>query len=120
MKKFKYLIIMVLAVTVFVSCSTDDDNVNALVGTWEFTEIDEDLEINVTATFNENLSGEIYAVVVFNGGSETENSSFTWSTDGNKLTMVIDGDTETSTYSISGDKLTITDDDGETTVLTRQ
>ena len=119
MKKFKYLLIMVLAVTVFVSCSTDDD-VNALVGTWGYTEMDEDLEIKVTATFNANLSGEIDVVVAFNSGSETENSSFTWSTDGNKLTMVIDGDTETSTYSISGDKLTITDDDGETIVLTRQ
>ena len=122
MKKIKYLLILVVAVLVSVSCSTDDgdDGVNALVGTWGFTEFDDGDEINVTATFNENLSGKIDVVVVFNGGSETENSSFTWSTNGNKLTMVIDGNTETSTYSISGDKLTITDDDGETTVLTRQ
>ena len=121
MKKIKYLLIMVVAMMVSVSCNTDDgDDVNALVGTWGFTEFDDGDEISLTATFKANFTGTIVVVVTFDGGSESENSSFTWTTEGNKLTMTIDGDTEISTYSISGNKLTITDDDGEMVVLTRQ
>lgn len=114
---------MVIALSVSVSCSDDDNGdggVNALIGTWGLEEMDEGVEVSLKATFNEDLSGNINVVLSFMGETETENSSFTWSTNGNKLTMNIDGeDTETSTYSISGDKLTITDDDGSKTVLTR-
>ena len=122
MKKIKYLLIMVLAITVSVSCSNNDsdDDVNALVGTWGFTEFDDGDEVSLTATFKANFTGTIVVVVTFDGGSESENSSFTWSTEGNKLTIEGDGETDTSTYSISGDKLTITDEDGEKIVLTRQ
>jgi hypothetical protein len=122
MKKIKYLLILVVAVMVSVSCSNDDgdDDVNALVGTWEFTEFDDGDEITVTVTFKANYTGTIVAVVTFDGESETENDGFTWDTDGNKLTMEVDGETDISTYSISGDKLTINFDDGETIVLTRQ
>ena len=122
MKKIKYLLILVVAVLVSVSCSTDDgdDGVNALVGTWEFTEFDEGDEISITVTFKANYTGTIVVVVTFDDESETENGGFTWDTDGNKLTMVVDGETDISTYSISGDKLTINFDDDEPIVLTRQ
>jgi hypothetical protein len=121
MKKFKYLLIMLVALTVSVSCSDDDDDMgsNELVGTWGLTESDEGIAISIAATFNANFKGTIASTFTFNGESETDNSNFTWSTDGNKLTMVIDGESEISTYSISGNKLTVTND-GESTVLTRQ
>ncbi len=122
MKKIKYLFIMFVAVMVSVSCSNDDgdDGVNALVGTWGFTEFDEVEEISVTFTFKANYTGTTVAVYTFDGESETEwDESFTWSTNGNKLTLIIDGETDISTYSISGDTLTI-NFDYETFVLTRQ
>ncbi|WP_372767142.1 lipocalin family protein [Lutibacter sp.] len=121
MKKIKYFLIMVVAVMVSVSCSKDDndvDDVNPLVGSWGIIESEQGLEINITATFNSNLTGAILAIVTFEGETVTENESFTWSTSGNKLTLVINGETEISTYSISDNKLTIIDVDG-TTVLTR-
>jgi len=34
--------------------------------------------------------------------------------------LVIDGETQVATYSISGNKLTITDDEGEILILTRE
>ena len=48
-----------------------------------------------------------------------ESFDFTYSTAGNKLTMIMDGDTEISTYSVTGDKLSITGSDGESFVLTK-
>jgi len=100
----------------------DIDGVNALVGTWGLIESEEGVEISLTVTFNENLSGTI-ATNLSNhlvGETEIEYESFTWSTNGNKLTLIIDGETEISTYSISGNRLTMTDEDGKSTVLTRQ
>jgi hypothetical protein len=114
---------MVLTVSLSVACSNDDekDGVDSsLIGSWEVSELVEGFEINITATFNKNLSGTIVSVVSFEGETETETENFTWSTDGNKLTLVNSGDTEVLTYSISGDKLTITDSDGFSTVLTRK
>ncbi len=104
----------------------DDDNYddsngdNALVGTWGFTESADGVAISVTVTFNENLSGTLVTSETFEGETISENESLTWSTDGNKLRLIIDGETDKLTYSISGDTLTVTDEDGETTVLTRQ
>ena len=119
MKKIKYLLIMAVAVMVSVSCSNDDDNdVNPLVGSWGFTELEGVEEYSLTVTVNENLTGNIGVVETFDGETETFNQSFTWSTDGNKLTLIIDGETDISTYSISGNKLTITSE-GDNTVLTR-
>jgi hypothetical protein len=127
MKKFKYLFIMFVAVMVSVSCSNDDDDNyddsngdNALVGTWGFTESEDGVAISVTVTLNENLSGTLVTSETFEGETISENESLTWSTDGNKLRLIIDGETDKLTYSISGDTLTVTDEDGETTVLTRQ
>jgi hypothetical protein len=122
MKKFKYLLIMLVALTVSVSCSDDNDDMgsNELVGTWGLSESDEGVAISIEATFNANFKGTIASTFSFGGESETDNSNFTWSTEGNKLTMIIDGDTEISTYSISGNKLTITDDDSDSFVLIRQ
>ena len=119
MKKIKYLLILVVAVMVSVSCNTDDDDgVSALVGTWEMSDVDEDIEYSITVTFKASFSGTMVSVAFYEGESETDSESFTWSTDGNKLTLIIDGETEILTYSISGDKLTILDG-GKSEVFTR-
>ena len=73
MKNVNYLLVMILSVTVSVSCSNDydDDNISysaneydndnvsyrALVGTWEGAELEDDVRIIKTVTFNEDLSG---------------------------------------------------------------
>lgn len=110
---------LVLAVA---SCDSDDDGGfdNELYGTWEVSESEEGMEIAISAQFNANETGEI-ATKLSLGGQVMSNETFdfTWSTEGNKLTMIIEGETEVSTYSISGNKLTITDDEGMTTVLTK-
>jgi len=111
---------MLVALTVSVSCSDDDDSMgNELVGTWELSESEEGVAITIEATFNSNYKGTLASTFTFAGQSETDNSNFTWSTEGNILTMVMDGETDISTYSISGNKLTITDE-GDSFVLTRQ
>ena len=122
MKKFKYLLIMFVALTVSVSCGNDDDNdsdKNDLVGTWavSYSEYGDDIEI--TVDFYANLSGAYVLSLTTQGTTVNLNSYFTYSTDGNKLTMVMDGETNVSTYSISGNELTITED-GDSIVFTRQ
>ncbi|MDN3643007.1 lipocalin family protein [Lutimonas halocynthiae] len=113
MKKFKYLLIMFLALTVSVSCSDDDDDINTdLVGTWEMSESEDGYEYSVLITFKDNGTGTIVAVETFDGEIDSDSEAFTWGTDGNKLTIVIDGGEETATYVILGNKLTITDGNG--------
>lgn len=58
-------------------------------------------------------------ISTFDGFTKTESDDFTWSTDGNKLTINSDGNSDVSTYSISGNKLTI-NSDGVEMVLTKQ
>ncbi len=122
MKNIKYLIVMVFAVLLSVSCSSDDDSgsTHALVGTWGVTEIVEGMELKVRVTFNANNSGTSVLTFTFEGETETETENFTWSTSGNKLTMSISGESEVVTYSINGNKLTITDQDNEVVVFTKQ
>jgi hypothetical protein len=115
---------MIFAVMLSVSCNSDDDSgsdssTNALVGTWRFTEIDEGTELKVTATVNANNSGTLVTATTFGGETETETDNFTWSTSGNKLTIVSSGVSEILTYSISGNKLTLTDQDNEVSIFTK-
>lgn len=120
MKNLKFVLIMFVALTAAISCSDDsDDMTNPIVGTWVLSESDVGFEISLEATFKENNQGTMIATVNFGGESASENSSFTWSTEGDQLTMTMDGETEVSTYMIVGNKLTITDDEGLVTVLTR-
>jgi len=119
MKNLKYVLIMFVALTATIACSDDSDDGNPIVGTWELSESAEGLEVSLEATFNDNNKGTLLATISLLGETATENSSFTWSTDGDQLTMTMEGETEVSTYSISGNKLTITDSEGSVSVLTR-
>ncbi len=122
MKSFKYLMVMFIALSVAVtSCNEDDDDAmgNPIVGSWALSESEGGFEVSILATFNENGTGTLKATVAIGGESQSESEPFTWSTDGDQLTMTMDGETEVSTYSISGNTLTITDDEGVVTELTR-
>ena len=122
MKNIKYLFVLIFAVALSVSCSSDDDsssNSSDLVGSWETTDVQEGIDYNITATFNVNNSGNLTSVSTFDGFTKTESDDFTWSTDRNKLTINSDGETDVLTYSISGNKLTMTDQGG-TYIFTKQ
>ena len=122
MKNLKYVLIMFVALTATIACSddSDDSDVNPIVGTWGLSGAESGFEVSLSATFTANNKGTMVVTISLGGESQTENSSFTWSTSGDQLTIVMDGETEVSTYSISGNKLTLTDDDGTITVLTRE
>jgi hypothetical protein len=125
MKNIKYLFVVFLSVLLSVSCNNDDDNTNdlndsALIGSWDFTEIEEGEELYINLTFNSNNTGTLVIKITFEGDTETESENFTWSTTGNKLTFKSSSEPPSViTYSISGNKLTMTDEDGFVTVLTR-
>ena len=112
---------MIFAVALSVSCSSDDDSssdtsTNALIGIWETLDVQDGIEYNITITFNPNNTGTTIMTSTVDGFTKTESEGFTWSTDGNKLTI----NSDVGTYSISGNKLTIKSSDGELLVLTKQ
>ena len=125
MKHVKYLFVLILALGLNISCSSDDDggatvDESALIGTWETTVNDEEGEIKVAVTFNPNFSGTFKVTYDFEGQTFTDTDNLTWSTNGNKLTIMSDGDTDVLTYSINGNKLTTTDETGIVIVFTKQ
>lgn len=104
-----FLLIMTIAL---VSCNKDDDN-DPLVGTWEISYTDyDDVVYHDEITFNSDNTG---TVANKEDGIEVDMFSFTWSTNNNILSVSYDGDTYTTVYAISGNKLTM---DGE--VYTRK
>lgn len=123
MKKVTYVLIMLVAVMSIVSCSDDDDDEvgNALVGSWERQFSEDELEIfDITITFNENGRGVSSSSFGFEEEAELLSMDFTWSTSGNQLTTVTYGESLTMTYTISGNKLSFTDEDDVLTVFIRQ
>lgn len=115
---------MIVALTVSVSCDDDDDDNagdDALLGTWMYSESDEeeDYYYSTSITFKSNDTGTIVYTETYDGMTESDTDSFTWSSNGNTLTLELFGEIETVTYSISGNKLTI-NGDGDTIVFTKQ
>lgn len=119
MKNIKYLFVMIFAVALSVSCSSDDDSSSTdtsdLIGSWVTSNMQEGIEYDIKITFNVNNSGTTLLTSTLDGFTKTESEAFTWSTNGNKLTM----NGEVGTYSISENKLTI-NADGETLEFTKQ
>jgi hypothetical protein len=122
MKNIKYLLVMIVAVMAFVSCDNDDDDIMgdpALVGQWVYTEADLPDFFSVTLNFDSDLRGINESLSFIDNVESRQIDSFTYSTNGNQLTIVIDGETEVSTYFISGNSLTI-DNTGEGIVFIKQ
>lgn len=109
---------MIFALALSVSCSSDDDSssdTSDLVGSWETSDIQEGIEYSITITFNVNNSGTSLMISTLDGFRKTESEDFTWSTNGNKLTI----NSDVGTYSISGNKLTL-NNDGVEMVFTKK
>ena len=127
MKKVKYVIVLFVSMMATISCSEDDvldllgdDDSKALLGTWGFQESEDGFEIDFSITFNNNFTGVMVATITDEGETESATDNFTWATDGSQLTIDGSDGIETLQYSISGNKLSITEDDGELLVLTKR
>ncbi len=123
MKKIKYLLVMIVAVMVCVSCDNDDDDDimgdPALVGQWIYTEVNLQDFYSVSINFESDLRGTTLSFERTDGIEYTEISSFTYRTNRNQLTLIVDGEAEVSTYTISGNSLTI-DDTNQVLIFTKQ
>lgn len=117
-KLLKYLLLLVLPMAMFaVTSCDDDDDKSPLVGAWEI-KISEEEEESYTVDYKFLENGKGYA----SDGEETK--TFTWKTEGDKITIKFDGDEYLmeGTYVLDGNKLLIThtvtdwDSDGETEI----
>ncbi len=124
---FSFLLVFAMGMILISGCEKDEDvPQNKLLGTWEYMEtymeVDEDtgmsyeISFELTYTFNSDLSGVANGVITYPGEEpEIENLNFSYTTEGDKLTLAIGGETLNATYTVSGNKLTI--DDGEEVII---
>lgn len=125
LKSLFLMIAMLVATISITSCSSDDDNSNGnnnspIVGTWAYEEEDYDYYYYEETTFKANgtiiVKGEEY----YDGDLEdswTERG--TYELDGNELIVDIDDEITFATVSISSNKLTIIDEEGDRYVYYR-
>ena len=115
MKTLRFIGIALVAIIMsvnFVACSDDDDD-NPIVGTWRGEVVDDGKGYSDSYTFNADGSG-IWQE--FKDGKQIDSESFKYSLDGDKITFTwSDGETYTSTFSISGNRLTIKDNSDSVT-----
>ena len=107
MKKFlTFLTIVLVGVVVLTGCGKKEEK-KGIVGSWAYN-------TNYVYTFNADGTGN-YDVY----GSKTE---FTYTTEGNKISILYTGDTDPfeTEYSIDGDKLNIKDSFGNDTIYKRK
>lgn len=96
MKKVLALVIaLILVVAVFAGCSKGGSD--AIVGKWAWEY--EGLGEVMSFTFNADGTGSMDAF--------GESESFTYTVDGNNVSMTVDGDTETCPFSINGNTMTL-------------
>ena len=102
MKKLLGLMMIGVLVFTMVACSNADD----LIGTWQFEDNDElvELGLDFTITFTEDTM-EMMGVKVNYEVKDNE--------------IVVQGETETVEFKVKGDKLTLIGPDGEEQVLIR-
>lgn len=119
MKKFTKIIALVLVsamlALLFVGCGSGSSN--SIVGKWEIKEEAEGISASMVFEFKAN--GDLAMTSEMNG-SEIMSQEGTYKVEGDQITVTLEGeDPETSTFSISGDKLTISDGSSDI-VLTRK
>ena len=110
MKRYIYSILFFTGVIFLSNCSSPTGSVDPLVGIWEMTEMNSpngtiysDEDNNGIWILSEN--GTITLTEEFDGVTTSDNG--TWSTTGNKLSIITGSGTVIYDYSISGTTLTI-------------
>jgi hypothetical protein len=119
MKKLIKLSLLLCFVLPILITSCDKDELSDLVGTWEYSDTEQGVTLSISITFNSDNTGKMLLTMTFAGETETESGNFTWSTEGDILSITTEDETTSVKYSISGNKLTITED-GEDMVFTRK
>ena len=123
MKKFNLALItiLVIALGVFNSCDKEEDEpTNPILGTWELTETGDGYSFTLTITFNANKTGILKEEYIEDDSTESYTDNFTYSTDNNDLVLIIDEETIELTYSVSGNKLTISEEGEEMLIFTKK
>lgn len=115
----KLLLVLFFALPVLITSCDKDEDLSELVGTWEYSVIEQGFSLSISITFNSDNTGKTLISTTFEGETESESGNFTWSTADDILSVTQDGETTSVKYSISGNKLTITED-GEDMVFTRK
>lgn len=86
---FMMLVLVLGAAVSFSSCSDDDDKGGngggSIVGTWYFSEKDEEGEFYIEITVKENGTGSIVERESYDGQTYVDTDYFVWKADGNKL-----------------------------------
>lgn len=127
----KRIVISTLILTIFVACnkksSTQPEQTNALIGTWNLTtmkvdriivNLDDYNDVPVEIKFNSDGTGTVW----MEGYGYLEGSGpFIWSTNGNQITIQLEGeDAASATYSVNDNTLTLTFSDGWQFIFTKQ
>lgn len=105
MKKAVKLLAVVFAlvsIVMFSSCSKNEKNI---VGAWKAISMSEggqsfnfaDMGMDMTYNFNEDGTGSINSAQTFMGQNVSTTMPFTYSVDGDQLTMTIEGETSNAT-----------------------
>lgn len=126
MKKYSAfgLIVLIFVFGLVTSCGKDDEPVDPIVGMWEFSEMEKDDEgkivfaRTIVLTFNPDNTGLEEIDYIIYGQPDSNNSNIVWLTKNNVLTLFYGVEPNDYTYSISGDKLTISYSD-EDIIYTR-
>ena len=125
---------MIIALMLSVSCI--EDEFGNVAGTWLYPTMTsgeskkippkvDDCERNITTTFHKNLTGTLDKDKLCSSNHET--NSFIYNIKGDTLTITYDHQSASglnfnsglNTYIISGNELTLTNEDGTITVLTK-
>jgi len=128
MQKSRSLIVILLSAVlmalIFTSCGKDDSSssnggTHELVGAWNLTSYTVNGQ-NMAFTGSSTMT--FRSDNTFTGtateDSVTETSHGTWSTSGSSLTIIVEGVTTTISYSVSGNKCTLTmTEDGVTAIM---
>lgn len=109
------LLMVVLCVN-FAACGDDDDDEKAsIVGTWKAETANGGGYVEYF-TFNSDGTGKSWEVS--SNGTQGEAEGFTYKVSSNKLTFTWeDGEDYTSTFSLSGNRLTIKDNEDSVTFI---
>ena len=96
----------------------DDGGGNSLTGTWHAQSLNgQPMPVGVALSITLNDNGTYTATTTYGGISAVETG--TWSTEGGTLVSVHEGETEQVAYSLNGNTLTVSDQEG-VFVLQRQ
>jgi hypothetical protein len=106
---------LIVATMLFTACGGS----SSLIGKWE--------GVSASVTFmgeteTESLESGLFFIEFKDGGTGISydheySNGFTWSTDGDKLTITEDNETDIFTYKVSGSTLTLTIDYGSATSI---